>query len=161
LKYLVRAYASRPGWQRLPLAALALGACRLASAASELPFAQPDAGSATRAGGAGMLRVMLALLLVLAAVFATAWFVRRVRGLGGAEGTGLEILAQIPLGARERAVLIRVGDRQILIGVAPGNVRTLHLLEANAPAAIESVPASADAALRPTFKSLLLKSLGK
>jgi flagellar protein FliO/FliZ len=160
LKYLERACDSRPAWRLFPFVALALGACRLASAAAELPFAQPNV-AAPSAGGAGMLRVMLALLLVLGAVFVTAWFVRRMRGLGGAGSTGLEVLAQIPLGARERAVLIRVGDRQILIGVAAGNVRTLHVLESNPPAAMEPAPASPDVALRPTFKSLLLKSLGK
>jgi flagellar protein FliO/FliZ len=160
LKYLERTCASRPAWRLFPFVALALGACRVASAAAELPFAQPTVAGPS-AGGAGMLRVMLALLLVLGAVFVTAWFVRRMRGLGGAASTGLEVLAQIPLGARERAVLIRVGERQILIGVAPGNVRTLHVLEAHTPAALEPAPASLDAALRPTFKSLLLKSLGK
>jgi len=110
-----------------------------------------------------MLRVTLALILVLGAVFATAWFMRRVRGLGGASGTGLEVLGQVSLGARERAVLIRVGERQILIGVAPGNVRTLHVLEAGASTTAPSAPSAAppDLALRPTFKSLLLKSLGK
>ncbi|EQD42713.1 Flagellar biosynthesis protein, FliO, partial [mine drainage metagenome] len=40
----------------------------------------------------------------------------------------LEILASMPLGAKERAVLVKVGDAQILLGVAPGQVNTLHVL---------------------------------
>jgi flagellar protein FliO/FliZ len=148
------------GARTLTLAlALALGAMRIASAAAAAPFAAPGAQSSASAGG-GMLRVTLALILVLAAVFATGWFVRRVRGLSGASSTGLEVLAQVTLGARERAVLIRVGERQILLGVAPGNVRTLHVLEPGAAVAPTSIMPP-DAALRPTFKSLLLKSLGK
>jgi flagellar protein FliO/FliZ len=160
LKYIASLKAPHRAVWRYLGATLAFGACRLAHAAADLPFAQPGTNSVP-GQGAGMLRVTLALILVLGAVFATAWFVRRMRGLGGAGGTGMEVLAQVPLGARERAVLIRVGERQILIGVAPGNVRTLHVLEANAPALTPLAPPSPDAALRPTFKSLLLKSLGK
>jgi flagellar biosynthetic protein FliO len=159
LKYVVRTHAARGACCITLGVALALGACRLACAAADAPFAQP-AASAAPGQGAGMLRVTLALILVLAAVFATAWFVRRVRGIGGASGTGMEVLAQVPLGARERAVLIRVGERQILIGVAPGNVRTLHVLETDASTSAPSA-APPEPALRPTFKSLLLKSLGK
>ncbi|MGA2023873.1 MAG: flagellar biosynthetic protein FliO [Steroidobacteraceae bacterium] len=159
MKYIVRTHsASVACWTTLGVA-LALGACRLACAAADAPFAQPDARPVP-GQGAGILRVTLALILVLGAVFATAWFMRRVRGLGGASATGLEVLAQVPLGARERAVLIRVGERQILIGVAPGNVRTLHVLEADASTIAPSA-APPEPALRPTFKSLLLKSLGK
>lgn len=159
MKYVVRIHpACRTRWTTLGVA-LALGACSVATAAADVPFAQPGAASAP-GQGAGMLRVMLALILVLGAVFATAWFVRRMRGLGGTSGAGMEVLAQMPLGARERAVLIRVCGRKILIGVAPGNVRTLHVLESDASTTAPSVPPP-DLALRPTFKSLLLKSLGK
>jgi flagellar protein FliO/FliZ len=128
--------------------------------AADLPFAQPGAQAAP-AQSAGMLRVTLALIVVLGAVFATGWLMRRVRGLGAVSGTGMEVLAQLPLGARERAVLLRVGERQILIGVAPGNVRTLHVLEPNAAAAALAVQPTPDLPQRPSFRSLLQRSLGK
>ena len=72
----------------------------------------------------------------------------------------------VSLGTRERAVLIRIGDRQLLLGVAPGNVRTLHVLETAVSGGFAGVqPAAAadapDRAAQPSFKSLLLKSLGK
>jgi flagellar biogenesis protein FliO len=61
--------------------------------------------------------------------------------------------------------LIRVGERQLLIGVAPGNVRTLHVIDTPtsgaAPVAIGAAAPGADNFSRPGFKSLLLKSLGK
>ena len=40
-------------------------------------------------------------------------------------------------------MLVRVGDRQLLLGVAPGNVRTLHVLEP-AAAAPRAAPAPKD-----------------
>jgi flagellar protein FliO/FliZ len=33
------------------------------------------------------------------------------------------------VGQRERVVLIQVGSQQLLLGVAPGRVQTLHVLE--------------------------------
>ncbi len=143
-------------------------------AANAAAFAVPatSAPAATTGGAGGLLRVSLALLVVLAAVLATAWLARRVRGLTAAGNGGLEILSQLSLGARERAVLIRVGDRQLLLGVGAGGVRTLHVLEA--PGVSASAGASASSSTggaataplpsgpaRPNFRELLLRSLGK
>jgi flagellar biogenesis protein FliO len=64
-------------------------------------------------------------------------------------------------------VLVRVGDCRVLIGVAPGNVRTLHVLGpaalplAEEPTADGAVTQANDPAARPTFRALLLRSLGK
>jgi flagellar protein FliO/FliZ len=143
------------------------GASRALYAASATPFAAPVQQSAAGSAG-GLLRVILALIVVLAAVLAAAWLARRMRAFsGGGSSASLEMLAQLPLGTRERAVLVRVGDCRVLIGVAPGNVRTLHVL-GPAPLPLAEAAASADAAApandpaaRPTFKALLLRSLGK
>jgi len=112
---------------------------------------------------AGTLRVTLAMVLVLGALLAAAWFGRRVRGMGGASSSGLTVLAQVSLGTRERAVLLRVGTSQVLIGVAPGNVRTLHVIDGFDESGVADVAGAAGSpdAARPTFKSMLLKSLGK
>jgi flagellar protein FliO/FliZ len=112
---------------------------------------------------AGTLRVTLAMLLVLGALLTAAWFARRVRGVSGPNATGLTVLAQVSLGTRERAVLLRVGAFQVLVGVAPGNVRTLHVIDGVAApdvADVAGVAGSSETA-RPTFKSMLMKSLGK
>jgi flagellar protein FliO/FliZ len=125
------------------------------------PFAAASAPVTLGSPGA-LLRVVLALLIVLGAVFTAAWLSRRLRGFGPARGHDLELLAQLPLGPRERAVLIRVGEQQLLLGVAQGSVSKLHVLKdasvrAGAPLS-EAAPASAQ---RPTFRALLMKSLGR
>lgn len=108
----------------------------------------------------GLMRVVIALLLVLGAIIAAGRLARRVRGVGGGSSSALQVLGQLSLGARERAVLIRVGEHQLLIGVAPGNVRTLHVFEQLLPLPQTSAPM--DGAIdRPSFKAILLKSLGK
>ena len=54
---------------------------------------------------------------------------RRHPQRGGRPGAGaINIIADVALGQKERAVLIQVGAQQLLIGVAPGQVNTLHVL---------------------------------
>jgi len=139
-------------------AMLALHAGAAAAAASFAAPALPTPASAASSAG-GLLRVSLALLVVVAAVLATAWLARRVRGFTAAGNGGLEIISQLSLGARERAVLIRVGDRQLLLGVGSGGVRTLHVLDAQGTEVVKDAPAAVPA--RPSFKELLLRSLGR
>ena len=143
-------------WRSVATWAIALGAGDLAAAADSLPFAAGSAQSAPTPM-AGTLRVTLAMVLVLGALLAAAWLARRMRGAGTASSSGLTVLAQVSLGTRERAVLLRVGAQQVLIGVAPGNVRTLHIIDGVAEP--DAAGPAEDA--RPTFKSMLLKSLGK
>jgi flagellar protein FliO/FliZ len=143
-----------------------------------IAFAAPTHSATLPSAAGGLVRVALALIVVLGAIFGAGWLSRRVHGTArGAHHPGLEVLAQLPLGPRERAVLIRVGAQQLLVGVCGGCVRTLHVCTpdgvvagtaATGPAAaagagadLAAATAEAGAPLRPTFKSLLLKSLGK
>lgn len=134
---------------------------RLADAASAVPFAAPTQFTTT-GPGAGAVRMLLALALVLAAVFAAAALLRRLRGLGAVSATNLQVIAQVSLGSRERAVLLRAGNQQLLVGVAPGSVRLLCALPESLPEspalATETV---ADAAALPKFRELLRRSLGR
>ena len=83
-------------------------------------------------GGAGtgeMLRVVLGLALVLGLIVALAWGLRRLGGPGAGAGGRLRVLAGVAVGNRERVVLLQAGETQLLLGVAPGRVQTLHVLE--------------------------------
>jgi flagellar protein FliO/FliZ len=135
------------------------------------PFAAPRAAdpvSATPAGG--LVQVTLSLLLVLGAVFAAAWAVRRVRGLGRMAPDAIQVLANVGLGQKERAVLVQVGNQQLLLGVASGSVTTLHVLAepiAVTPATpfLKKSDPSNPASATPVpphlqFKEILKRSLG-
>jgi len=159
LKATVRSWAARPGRLAGTLASMLYGAHRALCADAAAPFAAPAQLTPTHST-TGLLRVMIALLLVLGAVIAAGRLARRVRGMGGSGSSALQVLGQLSLGARERALLIRVGDRQLLIGVAPGSVRTLHVFDERLP--VTQTSSSPDTGIdRPSFKSILLKSLGK
>jgi flagellar protein FliO/FliZ len=153
------------------LASLLVVSQAVAQAEPTRPFAAPTTmNSPSPSGVASLGQVTLALGLVLAVIFVAAWLLRRVRGFGKA-GTGvLDIIADLPVGQKERAVLVRVGTTQVLIGVAPGRVTTLHVLtepvDVTPPRGTgmdlgHGAAVGGAAGERPTFKSLLMKSLGK
>lgn len=135
------------------------------------PFAAPRAAEPVASSPtAGLVQVTLSLLLVLAAVFAAAWAVRRLKGFGRVAPGAIEVIADVALGPKERAVLLQVGQQQLLIGVASGSVNTLHVLAE--PIATtsktpllsqEGVPPSSGATQVPShlqFKTILKRSLG-
>jgi flagellar protein FliO/FliZ len=66
--------------------------------------------------------VVLSLLLVVGFIFAAAWVVRRMPlGLGRSNGP-LKVLAALPLGPRERLVLVEARGQELLIAVSPAGV---------------------------------------
>lgn len=89
-----------------------------------IPAAAPDFMS-----GEYLLQVALSFVVVIALMVAMLWFLRRMNGLTGSSNGVLRVLASVSLGQRERAVLIAVGEKQMLLGIAPGSVRTLHVFD--------------------------------
>jgi len=74
------------------------------------------------------LQVVFSLLLVLALVFAAAWALKRIRLSQHGTGNLLKVVSGISVGQRERVVLVEVDDTWLVVGVAPGQVRTLHAM---------------------------------
>jgi flagellar biosynthetic protein FliO len=122
-------------------------------------FAAPDAAAHTSGG----FEVTLALLLVVGFIAALAWFARRARGgLFRGRHSRIQVLATQSLGVKESAVLIRVGDTDILVGVSQGAVRPLHVFPVGANTeAPPPPPVDPNQPKAPNFKDLLMKSLGK
>jgi flagellar protein FliO/FliZ len=106
------------------IAQAAEGAGTAAAPATQVPQLQVEPlafGSVAKLG--------LGLLVVVALIVAMSWVMRRLGGLPGTGAGSLRILGGLSMGTRERVVLIQVGDQQLLLGVAPGRVQTLHVLE--------------------------------
>jgi flagellar protein FliO/FliZ len=121
-------------------------------------FAAPGGVSAVPTSGiAGLGQVTLSLCIVLGAIFLCAWFARRMRNISSGRAGAVQVVAEVRLGPKERAVLLQVGTTQLLVGVAPGQISALHVLaEPLAPQ-----PPAAPGTESLSFKSLLRKSLGK
>lgn len=75
------------------------------------------------------------LLLVLAAIFALAWLLRRTQGLRVAGMHQVRVLGGTSVGARERVLLVEAAGQHFLLGVAPGAVNLLHHYEGELPEA--------------------------
>lgn len=143
-------------------AALSLLATLALSAEADKPFAAPEAAERVATPSAGSLaQVTFSLLLVLGAIFAAAWLMRRVKTFNRFGAGPIEVLADISLGQKERAVLVQVGGKQLLIGVAPGRVNTLHVLEQPVVGGGQKAIAGPDGSPpRPDFKAIFKRSLG-
>jgi flagellar protein FliO/FliZ len=124
-------------------------------------FAAP-AATAHGAAGGGTMEITVTLLIVVGFLAGLAWFAKRMRGGFSRGGNArIQVLGAQSLGPKERAVLVRVGDTDILVGVAANSVNTLHVFPVGALAKFEPVEASTPAISQPDFKSLLFKSLGR
>jgi flagellar protein FliO/FliZ len=150
----------KPLLTRLVLAGWSLAPAVFAAepAAPAHRFAAPDVARTPVPGTAGGIgQMLLGLLLVLAAVFAVAFVARRLRGASGIGSSGIEVLAQASLGAKEKAVIVRVDGERLLLGVASGQVTLLKSLTAESDAAPPAVTGKQAA----SFAALLRRSLGK
>lgn len=112
---------------KYPLLAAALLAAAAAGAAQTA--AQPVPGAADAAGLIGpALRMVVSLAAVLALVGGLAWVARKLRNGGHIKSGLIEIVSGVSLGAREKVVLLRVGQEQVLVGVSPSGMRALHVI---------------------------------
>jgi flagellar protein FliO/FliZ len=140
--------------------------CAPISFAAERFAAPTPAEPITASPAGGLVQVTVSLLIVLAAVFAAAWAVRRLRGFGRSGAGLIEVIADVPLGQKERAVLVQVGKQQLLLGVASGSVNTLHVLPEpiangrDGGTGGAAVSVAADVQSNPNFKAILKRSLG-
>lgn len=113
--------------ERAVLALVSIGAA-VTPAGAQDPASPVGAGS--------VFQVLTALGLVLLLVVGTAWLLRRIGRVPGLSSQSIRTVGALAVGTRERVVLLEVGTTWILVGVAPGQVRSLATLpkgEAPAP----------------------------
>ena len=61
-----------------------------------------------------LIQVTLALAAVLVLIYALAWFIKRSRGLQGMSQLHIKTVAVMPMGVKEKIVLIEIAGKQIL-----------------------------------------------
>ncbi len=76
-----------------------------------------------------LAQVLGSLVLVFVCLFAVVYMLRRFNGVRIGPGTPLRVLGSASVGQREKVVLIEAGKEQLLLGVAQGSVRTLHVFD--------------------------------
>jgi flagellar protein FliO/FliZ len=69
-------------------------------------------------------------LLVVLAIFAVCvWAIKQLQRQQLGDGERLQIVGGLSLGMRERIVLVQAGKKQLILGVTPSRIETLHVLE--------------------------------
>jgi flagellar protein FliO/FliZ len=85
--------------------------------------------------GSGLLQMLAGLALVVGLIFASLWLLKKISAPRGATAGLLRVVAGTAVGPRERVVLVEIGDDWLVLGVAPGQVNTLHRLPRRDPPA--------------------------
>lgn len=75
-----------------------------------------------------VLSIFLSLLLIVAIIFSLAYIMRRFNVTPGSSGQ-LKVVASLSAGARERIMVLQVGDEQHLIGVTTQSINHLSKLD--------------------------------
>ena len=89
-----------------------------------------DTTSALQIGPAGdyLLKSMLILVVLLAVMALLLKLLRRYGHLKKVTGNRIRVIEAISLGGQERALLVSVDDRELLLGVSQGRVEPLLTL---------------------------------
>ena len=113
----------------------------------------PAVAHASAAEAAGSIVTMIfGLVIVLAAFYGLLHVLKRLQTQGASGQAKLNVIGAVSVGPRERVVLVEIGERVLVLGVAPGHVGTLDRLPS---VAVPRNPAAAHVA--PDFAQKLAK----
>ncbi|MCU6502361.1 flagellar biosynthetic protein FliO [Rugamonas sp. A1-17] len=126
--------------------------------AMTIPTPQP---AATSPGG-GLLQSLFALMFVVALMLGAAWFLKRFgpKNFGGGN-SNVKLVGALSVGARERILVVEVGEQWIVVGASPGRMNALATMprqESSEPAATAALPT---ANFAEWFKQTIEKRNGK
>ncbi|VAW54146.1 hypothetical protein MNBD_GAMMA06-121 [hydrothermal vent metagenome] len=75
-----------------------------------------------------LMQLVMGLFVVLLCIIVLAWFAKKINRFNSLADGSLKILGGLSMGSRERIVLLQLGEEQLLLGVSPGKINTLHVL---------------------------------
>jgi len=140
---------------RLPLIA-ALYLPLLALAETARPAYTPTPPAAVSSGS--VMQIIFSLILVLAAVAVVAWIMKRINLPQHGAASLLKVISGVAVGQRERIVLVEINDTWLIVGVAPGQVSTLHTMpKGQLPAQAGGVAGNADGKFQMWLKQMVEK----
>ena len=78
----------------------------------------------------GLTQLTLSLVAIIGLIMAISWALKRLK-LAGPRGSGeIAVIDELSMGPRDRIVLIRVGESQVLVGVGASGLVPLTPLAA-------------------------------
>lgn len=76
-----------------------------------------------------LIQVLGSLLLVLGCLFGLVFLLRKLNGVPVSDRKAIRVLSSLKVGSREKIMLVETGENQLLVGVAAGSIRTLHVFD--------------------------------
>lgn len=105
--------------------------------------AEPAAPATTSAAQTSLIgqltQLGLGLVLVVGLIFIMGYLMRRVGPLSPQGAQHIRVVSSLPLGPRDRLILVDVGGKQMLLGASPGRIGTLHVFDE----AVAEIPSGA------------------
>lgn len=114
--------------------------CRFLAAV--LPALLPGLALAASGGGGGqteifsqayIMQIIGSLLLVFGCLFGLVFLMRKLNGVPVGDRKSMRIVSSVKVGSREKLMLLDIGERQLLLGVAAGSIRTLYVFDGDEP----------------------------
>ena len=90
---------------------------------------KPTLPPQTTSSASQLASLLGGLILILGLIYGLSWFVKRFSQGGFMQNPNMKIISAMPLGTRERLLLVDVGGKQLLLGVTATQINTLHVFD--------------------------------
>jgi flagellar protein FliO/FliZ len=88
-----------------------------------------DTLNADPMSGSYLMQLVIGLFIVVLCILVLAWFAKKMNRFHSLADGSLKVIGGLSMGSRERVVLLQVGEEQLLLGISPGRINTLHVLD--------------------------------
>lgn len=105
---------------------------------------KPSLPTQTTSSASQLASLLGGLILILGLIYGLSWFVKRFSQGGFMQNPTMKIVSAMPLGTRERVMLVDVGGKQLLLGVTATQINTLHVFDEPVVASDKSQPVTSD-----------------
>ena len=76
-----------------------------------------------------LLQWLVSCFLVIGLILALAWLLKKSRLVPAMAQSQLRVISVLPLGNREKLLVVKVGEQQVLLGMTPANINLLCQLD--------------------------------
>ncbi|HAU1150525.1 TPA: flagellar biosynthetic protein FliO [Legionella pneumophila] len=101
-----------------------------------------------------LIRIISGLLFVLFIIIFLSWIVKRMHKVSITSSKGFQTVASIILGPKEKVVLLKIGDRYLLVGVGSSSINLICDFG-------NQLPVGFDADHKSSFADVLKSAIGK
>ena len=100
--------------------------------AAELSATSPNIAAENPISFSYALQILASFAAVIVFILVLAWFMRKSGRFGISGNKHIRMVSSLSLGMREKIVMVNVEGVNIVVGVAPGQIRTLYVLSGQA-----------------------------